>query len=86
MDRETLIALGEHLKESITITASPQIARLLPPTFRVEGCDDTFAKSAAWLTANGRDVDASLKWLKRRGAACDCQVITNVILRLDEEV
>lgn len=86
MDRETLIALGEHLKKSITITAGPQIARLLPPTFKVEGCDDTFAKTTAWLTSNGHAVDTSLRWFKRRGAACDCQVITNIIYRLDDEV
>jgi hypothetical protein len=85
MDRETLIALGERLKESITISAGPQIARLLPPTFIVEGCDDTFAKTTVWLTANGHDIDASLRWLKRHGAACDCQTLTNIIYRLDEE-
>ncbi len=86
MDRETLIALGESLKESITITAGPQIGMLLPQTFKVEGCDDTFDKTTAWLKANRHDVDTSLKWLKRRGAACDCQILTNIILRLDEEV
>ncbi len=86
MDRETIIALGEHLKESITITAGPQIARLLPPTFTVEGCDDTFNKTTAWLTSNGHDIATSLKQLKRRGAACDCQVITNIIYRLDDEI
>ena len=86
MDRETLIVLGEHLQKSITITAGPQIARLLPPSFKVEGCDDTFAKSAAWLESNGHDVKTSLKFLRSRGAACDCQVITSVIYRLDEEI
>ncbi len=86
MDRETIIALGEHLKKFSTITAGPQIARLLPPTFKVEGCDHPFNKTTPWLTANGHDADTSLRWFKRRSAACDCQVITNIVYRLDEEV
>ena len=84
MDRETIIALGEHLKKSIIITAGPRIGMILPQTFKVEGCDDTFAKTTAWLTANRHDVDTSLEWLRSHNAACDCQVITNIIYRLDE--
>lgn len=84
MDRETLIALGEHLKESITISAGPRIGMILPQTFKSEGCDHTFRKTTAWLEANAHDVDASLRWLKRRGATCDCRVVTEIIYRLDE--
>jgi len=85
MDRETLLALGEHLKRFITITAGPRIGMILPQTFNSEGCDHTFEKSIDWLKANALDVDAAIRWLKRRGADCDCQVITDVILRLDAE-
>ena len=86
MDKEALIALGERLKLFITITAGPRIGMILPQTFKSEGCDDTFARTTAWLEENGLDVDASLKWLRARGAGCDCQVITNVIYRPDEEL
>ena len=84
-DGETLLALGEHLKRFITITAGPRIGMILPQTFNSEGCDHTFEKSIDWLKANALDVDASLNRLRTRGADCDCQVITNVILRLDAE-
>lgn len=85
MDRETLLALGEHLKRFITITQGPRIGMILPQTFKSEGCDHTFQITTDWLKAGGHDVDASLKWLKRRGAKCDCEVITDVIFHLDEE-
>jgi len=85
MDRETLLALGEHLKRFITITAGPRIGMILPQTFNSEGCDHTFEKTIDWLKANALDVDASIKGLRTRGADCDCQVITNVIYRLDAE-
>jgi len=86
VDRETLIALGEHLKKSITISAGPRIGMILPQTFVSEGCDHTFQKTTEWLEAGGHDVDSSLGWLKRRGTTCDCQVITEIIYRLDEEL
>jgi hypothetical protein len=86
MNEETLLALGEHLKQFITLTPGPRIGMILPPTFKSEGCEHTFAKTTAWLTANDHDVATSLKWLKRRGADCDCKVLTEIILRLDDEV
>jgi len=86
MDREALLALGDRLKRFITITAGPRVGMILPQTFKSEGCDDTFARTTAWLEENGLDVIASLKWLRARGAECDCRVITDVIYRLDEEL
>jgi hypothetical protein len=86
MKQETLEELGEHLKKIITIIPGPRIGMILPQTFTSEGCDHTFEKTTDWLKANGLDVDASLKWLKRQGADCDCQVITNIISRLDAEI
>lgn len=86
MDRETLLRLGERLKEFITITQGARIGMILPQTFKTEGCDHTFQKTAAWLKAGGHDVEASLNWLRNRGAECDCQVITNIIFRLDDEI
>ncbi|NQU08435.1 MAG: DUF2695 domain-containing protein [Candidatus Abyssubacteria bacterium] len=86
MDKETLLALGKHLKQFITLTAGPRIGMILPPTFKSEGCDHTFRRTTDWLTANGHDPDPSLKQLKRQGADCDCKVLTNIILRLDDEV
>lgn len=86
MNEETLLALGEHLKQFITLTPGPRIGMILPPTFKSEGCDHTFRRTTDWLKANGHDADASLKWLKRQGADCDCRVITDIILRLDDEV
>ena len=86
MKQETLEELGEHLKKSITIIPGPRIGMILPQTFTSEGCDHTFDKTTDWLNANGHDVETSLKWLKRQGANCDCQVIINIVLRLDEEM
>jgi len=86
MNRETLEELGEHLKKHIAIKAGPRIGMILPQTFTSEGCDHTFKKTTEWLAANGLDVDTSLRWLKRHDAACDCQVLTNVIFRIDEEM
>ncbi len=86
MDEETLLALGAHLKQFITLTAGPRIGMILPPTFKVEGCDHTFRRTTDWLKANGHDADTSLRWLRDRGADCDCKVLTNVIIHLDDEV
>jgi hypothetical protein len=86
MKQETLEKLGEHLKQSITIIPGPRIGMILPQTFSSEGCDHTFDKTTEWLNASGLDVETSLKWLKRQGADCDCQVITNIIFRLNAEI
>lgn len=86
MEEEILKELGEHLKKFIKIIPGSRIGMILPQTFTSEGCDDTFEKTTDWLDANGHDVDTSLKWLKRRGASCDCQVITNVVNLLDAEI
>jgi hypothetical protein len=86
MKEETLKELGEHLKQSITLIPGPRIGMILPQTFKSEGCDHTFEKTTEWLNANGHDVEPSLKWLKRRGADCDCQVITNIVNLLDVEL
>ena len=86
MDRQTLLQLGEHLKESITITAGPRTGMILPQSFTVEGCDHTFQKTTNWLESNALDVEKSLKWIKEHRAECDCTIITNIILRLDEEI
>jgi hypothetical protein len=86
MERETLEELGEHLKKYVTIIPGPRIGMILPQTFTSEGCDHTFEKTTDWLNANNHDVETSLKWLKRQGADCDCQIITNIISRLDMEI
>ena len=85
MDKETLLALGKHLKQFITLTAGPRIGMILPPTFKSEGCDHTLVRTTAWLEQSGLDAGASIKWLRDRGADCDCKVLTNIILRLDDE-
>lgn len=85
MDRETVEALAEHLKQFISITEGPRIGMILPQTFKAEGCDHTFQKTIGWLETNYLDVDTSVRWLKRRGAKCDCEVLTEIVLRLDEE-
>jgi len=46
-DGETLLALGEHLKRFITITAGPRIGMILPQTFNSEGCDHNAAAPTA---------------------------------------
>ena len=86
MEQETLEELGEHLKKFIKIIPGPRIGMILPQTLQSEGCDHTFKKTTDWLNANGHNADISLKWLKRQGANCDCQVITNIISRLDAEI
>ena len=86
MDRETLFALGEHLRQSISFTESPRIGMILPQTFKSEGCGHTFDKTTAWLEANGHDVEKSIRWLKERGGDCDCKVITNVVWHIDDEL
>ena len=86
MDRQTLMQLGEHLKESITITAGPRIGMILPQTFTIEGCDHTFQLTADWLKSKELDVEVSLMWLEKHGADCDCKVITNIIFHIDDEV
>lgn len=86
MNRETILALAEHLRQSITFTEGPRVGRLLPQSFRSEGCDHTLAKTTDWLTANGHDVNAAVRWLKERGGTCDCKVITNVVRTLDAEI
>ena len=86
MEQEILKELGEYLKKFIKIIPGPRIGMILPPSFTSEGCDHTFERTTDWLNANGHDVDTSLRWLKRRGANCDCQVITNVVNLLDAEI
>ncbi len=86
MDRDTLAALHEHLKRFITLSEGPRLARLLPPTYKSEGCDDTLKHTVEWLKARGRNVEADVAWLNERGGECDCKVITNVIWFLDAEI
>ena len=86
MDRDALLALGEHLKQFITFTEGPRIGMILPQLFKSDGCDHTFAKTKAWLEANGHDVEKSIRRLKERGGDCDCKVIMNVIWHIDDEL
>ena len=86
MDRETLLTLGEHLKQEIAFTQGPRVGRLLPQVFRSEGCGHTLDRTAEWLETNGHNVKSSIRWLKERGGDCDCKVITNIVLRIDDEI
>jgi hypothetical protein len=40
-------------------------------------CTHTFKETTAFLKNQGLPVEATLKWLRANGAACDCEVIFN---------
>jgi len=84
IDRDTLQALGDHLKQHISFEAGPRVGRLLPQTFKSKGCDHSLDRTIEWLKANGRDVEKDTRWLKRNGGTCDCKVIMNIVWRLDD--
>ena len=86
MDKETLLALGEFLQQSITFTQGPRVGMILPQSFKTEGCGHTLRKTIEWLESNGHDVISSMRWLKERGGDCDCKIITNIVLRIDDEI
>ena len=86
MDYELLTRLGDHLREHIKITAGPRIGMIIPQSFKVEGCDHTFGLTTTWLEANGLDAAASIDWIRRQGADCDCKIITDLIPGLDKEI
>ncbi|MDX1437764.1 MAG: DUF2695 domain-containing protein [Anaerolineales bacterium] len=70
MDPETIHSLGEYLNENIGM----------------ETCDSSLSFSASWLQENGiEDVDAELQWLREQGANCDCEVVTVLYLKFEEE-
>lgn len=85
MDDALVLALARRLKESISFKTGPRVGRLLPQVFESEGCDHTLARSREWLSRQGRDVESDLRWLKQQGGACDCKVMTNVALPLENE-
>ena len=70
MDPETIDSLGEYLNESIGM----------------ETCDSSLSFSADWLHENGvEDVEAELEWLRDQGVNCDCEVVTILYLKFEEE-
>lgn len=47
----------------------------------VEGCDHTFGLTRGYLGSIGvEDVGEVLAWLERRGGACDCEALIDVLL------
>jgi len=45
---------------------------------RGQECDGTMRNVRAFLADQGLDVSQTLRWLRERGAYCDCGVVTNV--------
>jgi hypothetical protein len=86
MDKHIVEALGEYLGRFITFSEGPRVGRILPQVFRSEGCDHSLTRTIEWMKAEGRDVDAEVRWLKQRGGTCDCRVVQNVIWRLDDDL
>ena len=43
-------------------------------------CDNGLTLTRTWLAEHGLDVDASTQWLADHGAACDCEVLLNVVV------
>jgi hypothetical protein len=85
IDKESLQSLGKHLLKFITFEAGPRVGRLLPQSFKSQGCDHSLTRTTEWLEANASDIIADTRWLKQHGGTCDCKVITNIVWRLDEE-
>jgi len=45
---------------------------------RGQECDGTMRNVRAFLADQGLDVPQTLRWLRGRGAYCDCEVVMNV--------
>ncbi len=65
MDEETIIGLGNYLNLYIDPNGT---------------CDRSFRNSTDWLRANGRDVEAEIKWLKEQDVHCDCEFVIKLFM------
>ncbi len=72
---ERTLALGEHLEQYITFDSEK---------LTVHGCDHTLRYTLAWIEAHHYDRELWLDYLQRNGGFCDCEVLMNVVYRIDE--